>query len=73
MTAQNINNDKWYDEFGRTLHGDPSDIWTEVLAAGNDGDQQFIEEDEGFELAFEFYVRKIHCRSKWKRHDRAVF
>ena len=32
MVAQAIGEAERQEEFGRTLHGDPGDIWTEVLA-----------------------------------------
>ena len=57
METQEIDNEDWHDEFGQTLHGDPKDIWNEVIADG-DGGIPFAEDDEGFDLAFEFYVRR---------------
>ena len=44
MGTQNIDKDTWKDEFGQTLHGDPSDIWNEVLDAGDEG--QPFDDDE---------------------------
>ena len=35
MTAQDIDDAEWHDECGRALHGDPGNIWREVLAAGD--------------------------------------
>ena len=58
MATQGIDAAEWQEEFGRTLHGDPSDIYNEVLDAGDDLDQPFDDDEAGFELAFEFYIKR---------------
>ena len=58
MASQNIDADKWQEEFGRTLHRDPGDIWNEVLDGGDALNQPFDEDEAGFDLAFEFYVKR---------------
>ena len=58
MEAQDIDEAEWQEEFGRTLHGDPGDIWNEVLAEGDENDDPFDQTEAGFDLAVSFYVRK---------------
>ena len=58
MDTQNIDEGEWQDEFGRTLHGDPSDIWNEVLNEGDVLHQPFDDDEAGFDLAFEFCVKR---------------
>ena len=58
MTTQAINQNVWEDQFGYTLHGDPSDLWDEVLADGDDNGVAFDRTEAGFNLSIEFYVRK---------------
>ena len=57
MATQEIGNDECQQEFGRTLHGDPKDIWNEVIATGDEG-IPFDKDDERFDLAFSLYVRR---------------
>ena len=58
MTTQSINPNAWQDQFGYTLHGDPSDLWDEVLNDGDDNGVAFDRDEVGFNLSIEFYVRK---------------
>ena len=41
-----------------TLHGDPSDLWDEVLADGDDNGVAFDRTEVGFNLSIKFYVSK---------------
>ena len=58
MITQDIDPDKWQEEFGRTLHGDPGVIWDEVLVVGDELNQPFDLDAAGFDLAFEFYIKR---------------
>ena len=58
MGTQDIDKGEWHDEFGQTLHVNPSDIWSEVLDAGDDGQQAFDADEAGFNLACSYYVRR---------------
>ena len=58
MQTQSINPNAWEDQFGYTLHGDPSDLWDEVLNDGDDNGVAFDRDEAGFNLSIEFYVRK---------------
>ena len=58
MTTQAINQNVWEDQFGYTLHGDPSDLWDEVLVDGDDNGVAFDRDKAGFNLVITFYVSK---------------
>ena len=58
METQGIDADECHNQFGQTLHGDPSDLWQEVLQNRDDGQNEFGADEAGFNLAFEFYVKK---------------
>ena len=58
MVAQALPEADWQEEFGRTLHGDPGEIWTEVIDSGDDNDVAFAQDAAGFELAMASYVKK---------------
>ena len=58
MQTQSINPNAWEDQFGYTLHGDPSDLWDEVLNDGDDNGVAFDRDEAGFNLSITFYVAK---------------
>ena len=58
MVAQAIVAAEWQEEFGRTLHGDPGEIWTEVLASGDENDDPFPDTADGFDDAMASFIRK---------------
>ena len=58
MNSQDIGEDDWHDQFERTLHGDPSDLWQEVMVAGDDAGVAFVADEDGFDQAFTKYVQK---------------
>ena len=58
MTTQAVNPNAWEDQFGYTLHGDPSDLWDEVLNDGDDNGVAFDRDEAGFNLSITFYVSK---------------
>ena len=58
MQTQAVNVNAWQDQFGYTLHGDPSDLWDEVLQDGDKNGVAFNRDEAGFNLTIEFYVQK---------------
>ena len=58
METQAINQNAWKDQFGYTLHGDPSNLWDKVLNDGDNNGVAFDRDEAGFNLLIEFYVRK---------------
>ena len=50
MQTQAINANVWEDQFGYTLHGDPSDLWDEVLNNGDKNGVAFDRDKAGFNL-----------------------
>ena len=58
METQAINHNAWEDQFGYTLHRDPSDLWDKVLNDGDNNGVAFDRDEAEFNLSIEFYVRK---------------
>ena len=58
MQTQTINANLWQDQFGYTVHGDPSDLWDAVLQDGDNNDDPFDRDEAGFNLSIIFYVQK---------------
>ena len=58
MQTQSIKPNAWEDQFGYTLHGDPSDLWDKVLNNRDNNGVKFDRDEAGFNLSIEFYVRK---------------
>ena len=56
MTTQSINQNVWEDQFGYTLHRDPSDLWDEVLADGGNSGVTFNRDKAGFNLAINYIL-----------------
>ena len=59
MDTQEINLGEWHNQFGQTLHRDPSNLWQEVLTNGENNGDQFDADKDGFNLVFKFYVRNL--------------
>ena len=58
MQTQSIKPNAWEDQFGYTLHGDPSDLWDKVLNNRDNNGVKFDRDEAGFNLSIEFYVMK---------------
>mmetsp|Transcript_19440 Transcript_19440/g.21754 ORF Transcript_19440/g.21754 Transcript_19440/m.21754 type:complete len:199 (-) Transcript_19440:196-792(-) len=60
MVAQAIPEAEFQEEFARTLHGDPGEIWTETIARGDErnNNDPFAQTAAGFELAMRAYVKR---------------
>jgi hypothetical protein len=41
MQAQVIPDDQWQEQFRLTLHGDPAEVWDEVVAEGDEEENAF--------------------------------
>ena len=57
MQTQTINANLWQDQFGYTVHGDPCDLRNAVLQDGDNNDDPFDRDEEGFNLLIIFYVQ----------------
>ena len=61
MATQAVNPNAWWeDQFGYTLHGDPSDLWDEVLNDEDNNGVTFDRDEAGFNLSITFYVSKYY-------------
>ena len=58
MGTQDIDGDNWHEQFKQFLHGDPSDLWQEVMETDDDDGNDFAVDKDGFNQAFTKYVRK---------------
>ena len=58
METKAINANNWHDQFGYTLHGEPSSLWDNVLADRDKNGAQFDANKVGFNLSIKFYVKK---------------
>ena len=61
MNTQDIGEDEWHKQFEQTLHGDPSDLWQEVMEAGDNNGVDFDADEDGFNSAFAKYVKKYEA------------
>ena len=72
MQTQSINPNAWEDQFGYTLHGDPSDLWDKVLNDGDDNGVAFDRTEAGFNLSIEFYILRKEICGKTKRKGHTI-
>ena len=69
MQTQTINANLWQDQFGYTVHGDPSDLWDAVLQDGDNNDDPFDRDEVSrIQSINHILCTEICCRSKRKRH-----